>query len=264
MLIFVGAPSAPRQLYEVIAHEVAHEWWGMMVGSNETDYAWQDEGLTSWTENLSMTEFVPDSDAFDQTMEAYLGIAGTDAERPIMREADLYGPGRQYVIATYTKPAALFRSLAAVIDEETLDVALRVYADRWLLRHPSPFDLFDTIEDVAGRDLDWFWHPWFYETAALDQAIAAVDVRPTPAGGERVMVLVADQGDAPMPASLVLTTTSGATHEVDLAVEPWLDGRANQLATIELAEPVQRIEIDPARLFPDVDRTNNVWERAAR
>ncbi|MGH7573857.1 MAG: M1 family metallopeptidase [Longimicrobiales bacterium] len=264
MLIFVGAPTEPRRLYEVIAHEVAHQWWGMMVGSNETDYAWQDEGLTSWTENHAVTEFLPDADAFAATADAYLDIAGSDAERPIMREADLYGPGGQYVIATYRKPAALLRALAAVIGEQTLDVALRVYADRWLLRHPTPFDLFNTIEDVAGRDLDWFWHPWFYETAVLDQAIAAVDVRPTPAGRERVMILVADQGDAPMPAPIMVTTMTGATHELELPVEPWLEGRANQLAIIELTEPVQRIEIDPARAFPDVDRSNNVWERTAR
>lgn len=73
-----------------------------------------------------------------------------------------------------------------------------------------------------------------------------------------------DQGDTPMPASLVLTTTSGETHDIELPVEPWVEGRANQLATVELAESVRRIEIDPERLFPDADRSNNVWERAGR
>lgn len=264
MLVFIGAQSDPRRLYEVIAHEVAHQWWGMMVGSNETDHAWQDEGLTSWAEDLAVKDLLPDADPFAETMDAYLAIADTDDERPIMREADLYGPGSQYAVATYRKPATLFRALAAIIGERTLDVALRVYTDRWLLRHPTPFDLFNTIADVAGRDLDWFWHPWFYETAVLDHAIVAVDVRPTPAGGERVMVLVEDQGDAPMPVSLVFTTTSGETHTLELPVEPWLEHRARQLAIMELSLPVQRIEIDPDRIFPDVDRSNNVWERAER
>lgn len=262
MLVFIGAPSDPQALYEVLSHEVAHQWWSMMVGSNETDYAWQDEGLTTYVENLSVASFFPDSDPFAASLRSYLAIAGTDAERPIMREADLFGPGSQYGVAAYQKPGALFHALAAIVGDRQLHAALRVYADRWMLKHPSPWDLFHTIEDVVGRDLDWFWHPWFFETATLDHAIVAVDVRPS-GTGERVMVIVEDQGDAPMPVPLVITTGGGETRRVDLPVEPWLEGRVRQLATIELTTPVTRIEIDADHRFPDVDRTDNVWERRA-
>jgi hypothetical protein len=261
MVVFIGAPREPQALYEVLSHEVAHQWWSMMVGSNETHYAWQDEGLTTYVENLAVKDLFPRADPFGETMRAYLSIADTDHERPIIREADLYGPGQQYGIATYTKPGTLFRALSAVIGERTLHAALRVYANRWLLKHPSPYDLFNTIEDVAGRKLDWFWYPWFYETAVLDQAIASVDIEVMAGGGERVAVTIEDQGDAPMPVLLAFTTASGAVHHLELPVEPWLEGRVRQLGSIELPERVQRIEIDPERFFPDIDRNDNVWLR---
>lgn len=262
MLVFIGAPREPQSLYQVLTHEVAHQWWPMLVGSNETEFAWQDEGLATYVENLAVKNLFPDSYPFDVSLRSYLSIAGSDRERPSIREADLYGPGDAYSIATYTKPATLFRSLGAVIGDSTLHAALRLYSERWRFKHPTPWDLFNTIEHLAGRDLDWFWTPWFYETAVLDQGIVSVDVRPW-SGGERVMVLVEDQGDAPMPVHVVFTTASGETRRVELPVEPWLEGKVRQLVTVNLPAAVTRIEIDPDRFFPDVDRTDNVWERPA-
>jgi hypothetical protein len=260
MLVFIGAPADPQALYEVLAHEVTHQWWPMLVGSNETEYAWQDEGLATYVENLAVKDRFPQSDPFDLSLRTYLSIAGSDQERPSMREADLYGIGNQYSIATYTKPGTLFRSLGVIVGERTLHAALRVYVDRWKFRHPTPWDFFNTVEDVTGRDLDWFWVPWFYETAVLDQAIATVDIRPW-AGGERVMVLVEDQGGAPMPVPLVFTTATGETRRIDLPVEPWLEGKVRQLVTVDLSGRVQRIEIDPDRRLPDIDRADNAWQR---
>src|SRR5690606_21647535 len=128
--------------------------------------------------------------------------------------------------------------------------------------HPTPWDLFNTIEDVIGRDLDWFWTPWFFETATLDQAITAVAVEPADsAAGERVTITVEDQGDAPMPVPLTVTLANGETQEVVLPVEPWLEGRVRQRTTIVVPAAVQRIEIDPAGVLPDVDRADNVWVR---
>lgn len=98
-----------------------------------------------------------------------------------------------------------------MIGEETLRRALETYTERWLLKHPYPLDFFNTVEEVAGQDLDWFWRPWWYETAHLDQAIVDVAIEPTE-GGERVVVTVEDQGGAPMPVELVVTTADGVTR----------------------------------------------------
>ena len=258
MLVFIGAPAQPIDLYAVLSHEVAHQWWSMMVGSNETLYAWQDEGLTTYVEDLSVAERFPGSEPAVQTRDAYLAIAGTDGERPSMREPDLYGIGSQYGIATYFKPATAFRALGAVIGDSTVHAGLRVYARRWLLKHPAPWDLFNTIEDVAGRELDWFWHSWLYTTATLDYAITAVDIAST-ATGERVRVTIEDQGEAPMPVPLVATFADGSIRRFTVPVEPWLDGRVRQRLVLDVPAGIRRIEIDA--VLPDVDPGDNVWVR---
>jgi aminopeptidase N len=260
MLVFIGGSRTPQSLYSVLSHEIAHEWWPMMVGSNESLYAWQDEGLVSYVEDLSMRDFFDDTTPELDTQDAYLRIAGSDAERPIMTEPDLFGIGPQYGVAAYTKPGTLLRALAGVIGEDALHRGLREYTTHWLLRHPSPFDFFNVIEDVHGDDLDWFWSPWFYDTAVLDQAVTGVSVD-SAASGARVTITIEDLGDAPMPVLLAVTLADGSTREERLPVEPWLAGAATQTLTLDVASPVTRVEIDPQRYLPDVERANNVWTR---
>lgn len=260
MLVFIGAPGSAEALYAVLSHEIAHEWWPMMVGSNESLYAWQDEGLVTYVEDLSVRDYFPNSAPELVTQDSYLRIAGSDAELPIMTRPDLFGMGSQYGVAAYNKPGTLLRALSAVIGEDTLHAALREYTTRWLLRHPSAFDFFHVVEDVAGRDLDWFWSPWFFDTAVLDQAVS--DVRTEVfEGGERITIEVSDLGDAPMPVLLTLTLEDGSTRDVVMPVEPWLRGAMAQDTVVESSSAIVRVEIDPRRLLPDVRRDNNVWVR---
>ncbi|MBR9989885.1 MAG: M1 family metallopeptidase [Gemmatimonadetes bacterium] len=258
MLVFIGGSRTPQSLYSVLSHEIAHEWWPMMVGSNETMYAWQDEGLVSYVEDLSMRDYFAGETPELATQNAYLRIAGTDIERPIMTEPDLFGIGPQYGVAVYTKPGTLLRALGAVIGEDVLHRGLREYTTRWLFRHPSPFDFFNVIEDVHGASLDWFWSPWFYDTAVLDQSIAHVRMDTT-AAGARATITVEDLGDAPMPVLLRLTLADGTVMDERLPVEPWLEGAVTQTIMLDVAAAVTRVEIDPERYLPDVRRSNNVW-----
>ena len=263
MLVFIGSPRSPQALYGVLSHELAHQWFPMMVGSNETLYAWQDEGTASYMEDLSAADFFTGSDPATATQDAYLAIANRDAERPLMTPADLFGPGPQYGIAAYSKPATLLRALSRVLGDSVFRQGLRTYAERWMLKHPTPWDFFQTFEDVSGRDLDWFWSPWYFDTAWLDQAVAGVEIVEggAAAPAERVRVTVEDLGTAPMPVELVVTLANGDVVRTTLPVQPWLAGRRTQTVDIDAAARVLRIEIDPERWFPDVDRANNAWVR---
>lgn len=260
MLVFIGGSRSPQSLYSVLSHEIAHEWWPMMVGSNESHNAWQDEGLASYAEDLSLRDRFANAQPALATQDAYLAIAGSDAELPIMTRPDLFGIGPQYGVAAYTKPATMLRALGGVLGQDVVRQGLAEYTARWLLKHPAPHDFFNVMEDVADQDLDWFWSSWFYATAVLDQAVTAVETEPAGAG-ERATITVEDRGGAPMPVHLVLTTADGNTTEVRLPVQPWLDGLAWQVAEVDLAARLTRVEIDPDRLFPDVDRSSNVWIR---
>ncbi|HEX7050449.1 MAG TPA: M1 family metallopeptidase [Longimicrobiales bacterium] len=263
MLVFVRDFGDARTLYSVLNHETAHEWWPMMVGSKESSFAWQDEGLGTYIENLATNDFFPDADAFEGSRRQYLAVAGSGVEVEIMRPADLFGPYPLFATASYSKPATLLRALGGVIGEDTLHRALREYADRWLLKHPYALDFFNTVESVAGRDLDWFWHPWWYETATLDQAIVDVGLEAAAGGGERVAITVEDQGEAPMPVELVVTTETGETRRVLVPVDVWLAGARRHTETVTVPARVTRVAIDPDETFPDADRSDNTWVRGA-
>src|SRR5690606_28937506 len=177
----------------------------------------------SCLENLAVADIAPDGDVGGGALWNYMQVAGTELEKPMMRESDLDGRGPAYGAAPYSDSAPLRRALGQIIGPETPPVAPREYSRRWLLKHSAELDFFNTVEDVAGRDLDWFWHPWWYETAVHDQAIADVAITPG-AAGETVVITVEDRGDAPMPVLLVVTLESGEARRVAVPVDVWLEG----------------------------------------
>ncbi len=260
MIVFVRDFGNAHTLASVILHEVAHQWWPMMVGNNEPAFAWQDEGLVTFIENQAMDALFEGNQAHLGELQNYLMVGGTAFEEPLMRHADEYSDYSLFAIASYSKPAVLLRALGGVIGEETLRRALEAYTERWLLRHPYPLDFFNTVEDVAGRDLDWFWYPWWYETASMDQAIVDVAVEEVE-GGERVVVTVENQGEAPLPVELVVTTAEGVVREVVIPVDVWLAGARRTTATVTVPGRVAVVSIDPDLTYPDVDRSDNEWRR---
>ena len=259
MLTFVAAFSDPRSVYETLNHEISHMWYPMMVGSNEPSYPWMDEGLGTYVEAYATGDFWDDPEYWRTDQNAYLLVAGLEQETPIMRHSDLHGPYGTYGQAAYWKPAALLRALEAVIGRDALWFSLRAYSENWIYRHPTPHDFFNLVEEAAGRDLDWFWYPFWYETAALDQAITNVRVT----DGAATEVTIANLGKAFMPVHLLLTLSGGDTIREVVPVEVWLLGARVHTVTIDLprGETLTSVEIDPEEDFPDVDRENNIWGR---
>jgi hypothetical protein len=258
MLVFIGKPPTAEGLYAVIAHELAHQWWPMMVGPDEAAHAWLDEGLATFAENLATADFFATADPFAADLAGYLHVAGSDVEVPLMRHTDLVAPYGARGVAAYSKPALLFRSLHWLLGADTFGTALATFTSEWLLRHPTPWDLFATFERIADRDLSWFFYPWWFETGVLDQAILSVEGAET----GRALVTVADRGDIPAPALVVVTTAAGDTASAVIPVETWLTGTRTAAVTVEAPGPITRVVIDPGQIFPDADFTNNLWEVA--
>jgi len=145
--------------------------------------------------------------------------------------------------------------LRALLGEATFMRAYREYGRRWLNKHPTPYDLWNTFENVTGRDLDWFWRTWWFETWTLDHAIAGV--RSTAAGVE---IDVEDRGQAFMPARLVVTRADGSVERTEVPVEVWLGGARRHTVRVRGSPAVTRVEIDPERRFAYVSRDRHRWE----
>jgi hypothetical protein len=255
MLTCIGGARDTLSLYSVQVHETAHMWFPMQVGSDERRFAWQDEGLTRFNQAQGMQAFFRGFDRERISRDAYIAWAKTDSEMPLMRHGDDYPFGTPaYTIATYDKMATNLVALRGLLGPAAFQSSYRTYGLRWLYKHPTQYDFFNSFSSLSGQDLSWFWRSWWYETWTLDQAIARVD---TVAGA--LEVTIEDRGTAPMPVRLAITRTDGRVERQVLPVEAWLGGARRVVAHVTGASTVKSIEIDPEEFFPDVDRRNNRW-----
>ncbi|NNE71446.1 MAG: M1 family metallopeptidase [Rhodothermales bacterium] len=254
MMTLIGSRTNDRRLFGVTLHEIAHMYFPMIVGQDEKDDTWMDEGLTSFNTNEGTVDFWSDPLVWDPSRQGYYRIAGTSDERISRRHADQY-PYRTAArgTAAYNKPAVSLHALRGILGDELFYEAYREYAMRWSYKHPEPYDLFNTFEDVTGLDLDWFWTTQFYTTWTLDQAVTGVID-----GESGVTVVVEDRGLSPYPVVLTVTYDDGSTEQSVLPVDAWMNGEREQRAEFRAGE-VARVEIDPGKYLPDVDRSNNVW-----
>jgi aminopeptidase N len=256
MMTLIGeyTTAGPDALYNVTAHEIAHMWVPMIVATDERRYSWMDEGTTNFNENQARQNLTPEATAELGDRDSYLNVAVAMREGEIMRRSDYHYPGPAYVVATYYKPSTLLTTLRGLLGEETFLRAYREYLDRWKYRHPYPWDMWNTFEQVSERELDWFWKSWYYGTGVLDQAVASVT-----AGSLGSEIVVESLGENPMPTRLTIQLEDGSTLEREIPVDVWLGGVARQTLTVPGA--VTRVEIDAANEFPDANRENNLWAK---
>ncbi|HJQ52643.1 MAG TPA: M1 family metallopeptidase [Gemmatimonadaceae bacterium] len=243
-----------------LMHETGHMWFPMQVGSNETRHPWMDEGFTQYDVAQGMRNLYGeprsggrpgDSEPGQRTLYTDAARAGHDMT--LMWPGDLY-PQEWYFIMYYDKTAAALAALRGLLGEETFHRAFREYGRRWIGKHPYPYDFFNTMNDVAGRNLDWFWTTWFYEPWPLDQAIVSVETQ-----GDSTAITIEDRGLAPMPVELAITRARGATQRLTLPVDVWLTGTRRHVVRVAASPQITRVVIDPDNLFPDIDRNNQTW-----
>ncbi len=185
MIVFCGEGFSGFDLYGVETHELGHQWFPMVVGSNERRYAWMDEGFDTFLNIYSVRSFYPDSlwERHRGDPQAWARVAAAGRDVPTMLPADRI-PYRFLGPAEYTKPATgLYLLRHYVLDDTTrFDAAFREYIRRWAYKHPTPADFFRTMDDALGEDLSWFWRGWFYTTDVVDQAIDSVTTIRDPSG----------------------------------------------------------------------------------
>src|SRR5204862_143623 len=176
MLTFVPSIEKREDQYWVLTHEFGHEWFPMMVGSDERRYPWMDEGFNTFIDYGSAEGYFKGTAYGDTVRRELLADYRISAvpgnEQPLITKPV---ESRDLAWTAYQKPALMLTVLRdAVLGKETFERALREYVRRWTFKHPQPADFFRTIADVSGRDLDWFWRDWVYTTARLDQAVDSV------------------------------------------------------------------------------------------
>ena len=257
MLTFDPRAPSREERHWVLAHELGHQWMPMIVGSNERLYPWMDEGFNTFIDLAGAAKYFAGT-AYGDSIEVhplrlYQDHAIAGQEQPLITRPvevkDLFWTG-------YQKPALMMQTLRyEVLGKERFDAAFRAYLRAWAYKHPTPADFFRLMRDASGMDLDWFWRDWVFTTARLDQAVDSIG---RTQDGEKVFL--SNRGSMMLPLEMDLTFTDGSTERVRLPVEMWNQG-SKFAYRLRSAKEVRRVMIDPRRVFPDVDRTNNTRDR---
>jgi aminopeptidase N len=163
-------------MINVIVHEIGHNFFPMIVNSDERQWSWMDEGLNTFLDKETMRVSYPELSGSRGTPRGIVPFMKGDKSqmRPIMSMSDNIR-GEEFGPNAYTKPAAALTILReTVMGPELFDAAFKEYAERWAFKHPRPADFFRTMEDASGVDLDWFWRGWFYTNDNVDVDVSNV------------------------------------------------------------------------------------------
>lgn len=162
------------RMIKVTIHEVGHNFFPMIVNSDERQWTWMDEGLNSFVEMLAELDYDPNFPIRRGLPKNIVPYMNGDQSRiaPIMSKGDnVYSFGNN----AYGKPAtALWILRETIMGPELFDHAFKTYSQRWMFKHPTPADFFRSMEDASAMDLDWFWRGWFYSTDVTDIGIKGV------------------------------------------------------------------------------------------
>ncbi len=247
-------------------HEHGHEWFPMIVGSNERRYAWQDEGFNTYINTFSQERrYGGDPAAWPKGMDnagsyiaAWREVRQAGIGAPLMTAPDHIDQAALGSLA-YQKPAMVMLLLRDhVVGREVMDRAMREYVRRWAFKHPTPGDWFRTIENVSGQELAWYWRAFWYGDDVLDIGIESVDNATTSAGEHVAKVSLRRLTSIPFPVEMRLKLADGSSLDVRFPVDIWAHtDKYEAVITVKAKVVGARLWPDPD--VPDFNEANDVW-----
>jgi hypothetical protein len=258
-IIYDSYHATSFKLYDLITHEIGHNWFPMIVGSNEREYMWQDEGFNTFINWYSEKTFNNGEYAYtkDSILSLYKKYLNKDFLHP---RSPLMTPSEAMPLETLDYGDYYFRTAIGltllrnvVVGAGKFDYAFKKYTAAWAYKHPTPYDFFHCMNNAAGEKLDWFWKSWFFTTDTLDQAISNVKI-----SNDSAYITVVNKGDLIMPIIARIYQSNGDTATIKLPVEIWQRG-STWTFSYTSQNPVEKIVLDPEDLLPDTDRKNNEW-----
>jgi hypothetical protein len=267
-IVFDGINDKGGELYWVTAHEIGHNWFPMIVGSDERRYGWMDEGFNTFIDIYAADEFNHGEYAPKRDGEYAPGKGNpadeivpiiNDPNAPIIMTAADAIPEKYRHPIVYFKPAfGLVLLREQILGKDRFDYAFKNYIHNWAYKHPQPDDFFKSMDNAGGEDLSWFWKGWFYNNWSLDLALVdAKYVNHDPKQG--IQVTVANKGQMAMPFTVEVKLKDGSKQRIKLPVETWLQNKAITF-TISTTTEAESVTVDPDAALPDMNRKNNTME----
>ena len=253
-IVFDGIDDKGKVLFWITAHEIGHDWFPMIVGSNERRNAFMDEGFNTFIDIGESAEFQggvygPKRDseysAGGEPPDTILKVLDNPDAPNILMNADAMSWQIGHPVSYFKGAYGMVLLREQILGKQRFDWAFRKYIRNWAYKHPSPSDFFRAMSSEGGEDLSYFWRGWYMNHWRFDLAVTAID------GSQ---VTIANKGQLVLPATVEVQYTDGTKTRFRLPIEAW-----EYKGDMEWAgdKPIASVTIDPDHMLPDDDRTNN-------
>lgn len=259
-IVFCSARSQKGGLWGVTSHEFGHNWFPMIVGSNERSYAWMDEGFNTFINGLAEKEFNGGefADKGKPNRHAASRMMYYDSASAIYHRADVIRGGSLGILAYYKPAMGMDLLREEVLGPERFDKAFRYYIDNWAFKHPTQWDFFRAMENSSGESLDWFWRGWIINNWKVDLAAREVVYH----NDSTAIISIECLEQLPMPVTVEIKEDNGTSKRVKLPVEIWQNGSLWRFRyPIKPGNKVASVDVDPDKALPDANTLNNFWKK---
>ena len=266
-IIFCWYKSTRKHLWMVINHEIGHNWFPMIVGSNEREHAWMDEGFNTFIDVLSYKDF--NNGEYEPKRDHEFAPNGGNPAREIVPYLlnHTLPPVETFadnISLRYLHPLEYFKAAFGlvllrdyVIGADRFDYAFKKYIKNWAFKHPAPYDFFRSMNNGTGENLNWFWNEWFIQNWKLDQAVKGVKyIDDDPSKGS--LITIQNKDRMVMPITVEVKESNGEGGKTKLPVEIWLRNTEWEFRYSSTSK-IDSVIIDPDQQLPDVDLSNNTW-----
>ncbi|MGB1080110.1 MAG: M1 family metallopeptidase [Flavobacteriaceae bacterium] len=282
----------------VIIHEIGHNFFPMIVNSDERQWGWMDEGLNSFVQIIAEQDFgkahpdaipgldhYPSDDMDPQNIVRYMA-GDQDFIAPIMSNPEnVYQLGPN----AYSKPATALNILReTVMGRELFDHAFKTFSQRWMFKHPTPEDFFRTMEDASAFDLDWFWRGWFFTTDVVDMGVTEVkdikklgddkryfslyyqrslenltpdELKNRKENKKFYEVVFEKPGGIPMPLIVEYSYADGTKERKTYPAQVWRKNDKTVSKYIATDKELIGVVVDPDNATADINKENNNWPK---
>jgi len=256
MMVNDNPVKEPSDDIELTDHEIFHTMFPFYMGINETKYGWMDEGWATIGEWL-ISHMIDPTIVDPYGVDGVEASSGTEEDLPIMT-LTTQTTGVAGFIDTYPKPAMGYLFVKDMLGDELFTKALHNYISTWHGKHPGPYDFFNCMNAGSGRNMNWFWKRWWFESGVPDLAIGKV----SHVTG-KYTVQIKSIGTKPVPVDLAIEFKDGSTKTIHRDISCWEKGNTAVTLSFDSAKAIKEMKLG-STYTPDVDKSNNVYTPSAK
>ena len=252
MIVNNGSEDTKAGTVHLTSHELTHQYLPFYMGTNERKYPFMDEGWAVMIPFDFQERMAEGYKPRVRTVQTYESFAGNEYEIPLMIPAPTIG-WQSYRTSAYNRPAMAYDFLRQTLGDALFLKAMQTYMARWNGKHPIPTDFFFTFNEVVGKDLSWYFKPWFYEFAYPDLSITNVKQKKN-----YIVVEILNKGKLPLPVKLQVMSNDLMIKEIYKTPEVWSSGKNKIEVKIEGVKNFNAVILG-GETIPDVNKVDNVY-----